>query len=86
MGGGPRWLRRRGEGADKSACGLMHVIAHFTRTLLHSGDGGTQLLSRHIPIYNFLRLSSDGALATVRLSTRKRTRTVRITPLTKPAR
>ena len=36
----------------------MHVIPHFTRALFHSDYRGTQLLSRHIPIYNFLRLSS----------------------------
>ena len=35
----------------------MHILAYFTRTLFHSDDGGTQLLSRNIPIDNLLRFS-----------------------------
>jgi len=36
----------------------MHVLAHFTRFFFHSGDGGMQLLSRHIPVNNLLWLST----------------------------
>lgn len=41
----------------KSACGLAHVFAHFAHCLLRNDDGGTQLLSRHAPVNNFLWLS-----------------------------
>ena len=40
-----------------SACRIMHVLAHFARFILHNIYGGAQLLSRHIPINIFLRLS-----------------------------
>jgi hypothetical protein len=36
----------------------MDVLAHFTHFFFHSGNGGTQLLSRHIPVNNLLRLST----------------------------
>jgi hypothetical protein len=35
----------------------MRGFTHFLRSLLHSGDGGAQLLSRHVPVNNFLWLS-----------------------------
>jgi hypothetical protein len=47
----------RAGSVDNSACRVMHVFAHFAHFLLHSGDGGTQLLNRHVPVNDFLRLS-----------------------------
>ena len=38
----------------------MHIFAYFTRTLFHSDDGGTQLLSSYVPIDNLLWLGPRG--------------------------
>jgi len=36
----------------------MNVLAHFTRFFFHSRDGGAQLLSRYIPVHDFLGFGS----------------------------